>query len=62
MQSITLKAARINANLSRKTVAEKIGKSESTIKNWELGLFYPKQPDIEKLCALYGISYDYLKF
>lgn len=62
MQSITLKAARVNAGFTRAQVAEQVGKSESTIKNWELGKHYPTQPDIEKLCELYGVSYDYLRF
>ena len=32
---ITLKAARVNAGLTQKELAEKIGKSETTIIKWE---------------------------
>lgn len=32
---ITLKAVRVNAGLTQKELAEKIGKSETTIVKWE---------------------------
>lgn len=62
MPKFSLKAARINANMSRKFVAQELGVSESTIKNWELGKTFPNQPMIELICNLYGIPYDYIDF
>ena len=62
MPKITLAAARVNANLTQKQVAETLGVAVSTIKNWESGKTFPKQPMIEKLCELYGIPYDYINF
>ena len=59
---ITCKAARINAGLTQKEAAEKIGVSVSTIKNWETGKTYPKQPEIEKMCAAYNRTYDSINF
>lgn len=62
MKKISLKAARINANLTRKNVVESLGISVPTLQNWELGKTFPKQPMIEKLCELYGMSYDEIDF
>lgn len=62
MPNITLKAARVNAGFTQAMVAEKLGMSVSTIKNWENGNSFPKQPAIEKLCELYGVTYDNIKF
>lgn len=62
MPKISLKAARVNAGLNQAEAAERIGVSVSTIKNWESGKSFPNQPMIEKICELYGVSYDYIKF
>lgn len=62
MLKIKLKAARVNKGLTQKQVANAIGRSASTIKNWENGTSFPKQPDIEKVCDLYGIPYDGIDF
>jgi transcriptional regulator with XRE-family HTH domain len=59
---ISLKAARVNAGLTQAESAERIGVSVSTIKNWEVGRSFPNQPMIEKICEVYGVSYDYIKF
>jgi transcriptional regulator with XRE-family HTH domain len=62
MPKISLAAARINANLTQKQAAEALNVSLSTYKNWENGITYPKQPAIEKMCELYGMPYDYIRF
>lgn len=62
MPQITLKAARVNAGFTQATVAEKLGISASTLKNWERGKTFPKQPQIEALCEIYNVSYDNLFF
>lgn len=62
MPKISLKAARVNKNLTQIKAAELIGVSVSTLKNWESGISYPKQPHIMKMCELYEISYDMLDF
>lgn len=62
MPKITLKAARVNAGLTQVEAAKKIGVSLSTLKNWEAGNTFPKQPQIEAMCEIYGISYDALFF
>jgi len=62
MPKITLKAARVNANLSQSEAAGRIGVAVSTLRNWESGKTFPNQPKIEKICEVYGISFDVLFF
>lgn len=62
MPKITLKAARVNAGMTQTEAAKRIGVSISTLKNWESGNTFPKQPQIEAMCEIYGISYDALFF
>ena len=62
MSKITLRAARVNAKLTQKDVADSLGVSVSTVKNWENGITFPKQPQIEQLCNLYTIAYDCINF
>lgn len=62
MPQITLKAARVNVGLTRAAVAEKLDISISTVKNWENGKTFPKQPQIEQLCEIYGVAYDNIFF
>lgn len=62
MPQITLKAARVNANLSQKEAAETLGIAPSTLRNWEAGKTLPKQDQIVALCLLYGVNYDNIFF
>jgi len=62
MPHITLKAARVNAGYTQAEVADILGVAISTIRNWENGITFPKQPAIEKMCELYAVQYDNIKF
>lgn len=62
MLRITLKAARINANLSQKEAAEQLHISNKTLCNWENGISYPDAEQIAALCKLYGVHYDNIIF
>ena len=59
---VSMKAARINAELNLAEAADKIGVSISTVKNWEAKKTFPNQPMIERICEVYAIPYDMLKF
>lgn len=59
---ISLAAARTNAGLSQKSAAEQLGVTGKTLCNWENGKSFPDQPMIEKICALYQVPYDFIKF
>lgn len=62
MPKITLSAARVNAGYSQKKAAELLGISNTTLCNWENGKTFPDQPMIEKICNLYGVTYDMINF
>lgn len=62
MKKISLKAARVNAGLSQKEAADKLGISNKTLCSWENGKTFPDQPMIEKICMLYVVTYDMIDF
>lgn len=62
MLKITLRAARVNADLSQKEAAKKLGVSNNTLCNWEKGVSYPDAGQIDALCKLYGVHYDSIIF
>ena len=61
---ITLKAARVNAGLTQKELAEKIGKSETTIVKWENYQTGKKISieNLEKLCKILNIGFNDIFF
>ena len=62
MAKMTLKAARVNVDLSQKDAATALGVSNKTLGNWESGTSFPKADQIVSICNLYGVSYDDLIF
>lgn len=58
MIKISLKAARVNADLSQKQVAKALGVSNKTVSSWENGDTFPSAKYIALLCKLYNVSYD----
>ena len=62
MVKITLRAARNNARLTQKEMAEKLGVSNSTVCNWENGVSFPDAEQIDRICDLLGLSYDNINF
>ena len=59
---ITLKAARINADLTQQEVADKLGVSKHTIFNWEGGITKPKKHVLMVLASIYNIDINELKW
>lgn len=53
---ISMKAARVNANLSQQYVAKYLGIDKSTLINWEKGRSSPSINHFAELCKLYKIS------
>lgn len=62
MFKITLKAARVNVGLTQKQAAILLCVSNKTLCNWEKGLAYPTTKYVDKICSLYGVTYDMLTF
>lgn len=59
---ITLKAARVNKNLSREDAAKELGVSVDSLANYETGRTFPTVPIIKKMEALYDVSYNDINF
>jgi transcriptional regulator with XRE-family HTH domain len=59
---ITLKAARVNAGYSQKEAAEILGISNATLCKWENCISFPDAQQIDKICELFGASYDDIIF
>ncbi len=55
---ITLKAARVNADLKQSDVEKKLGFSRSTLTRWETGKCVPRADSLAALCDMYGVSMD----
>lgn len=62
MNTLTLKAARVNAGLSVKAAAEAVGVTEDTMYRYEAGKSSPKIGTAKKLAGLYGVSIDAIDF
>lgn len=58
---ISLKAARINANVTIEQAAKAVGVSCGTIRNWEIGTGQPGYQQFRALCKLYGVDTDTIK-
>lgn len=58
---ITLKAARVNANVTRKEAAKAVGVDPQTIGNWERGKTTPDIGKFHALCQLYGVPMTDIK-
>jgi len=55
---ISMKAARINANLTQAEMASRLGVTKKTIGSWESGKTKPKLDKVEPICSLLGVGYD----
>ena len=60
--SITLKAARVNKNLTQVEAAKMLGISVDTLRQYEAGNTFPSVPTIGKIEALYSVSYNDIDF
>lgn len=59
---ISLTAARVNANLTQKELANRCGVSESTVIAWETGRRFPNLKMLDKIEAAIGMSLNYIRF
>lgn len=59
---ITLKAARVNANLSQKAAAVALGVNVSTIQNYEMGKTIPDWEMVKRIEEVYRFPADFIIF
>lgn len=60
--TLSLQAARINKGLSRAEASRLLGISVSTLSNYERGLREPGAIIFMKMCGLYGIEAERIRF
>ena len=60
MPRISLKAARVNANMTQDEVARRLSKTKPTIVNWENGVTEIKYNDLRELSELYQMPIEYI--
>ena len=61
MPKITLRAARVNADMTQDEAAERMGKSKQTIVIWETGKAAIRYKDLIKLSELYEMPVEYIR-
>lgn len=59
---LTLKALRVNKNLTQEEAAKAIGVSKYTWANYEVGKTYPDVPTIKKIEKVFGVKYSDILF
>ncbi len=62
METLTLRAIRVNLGLSLEEASIRIGVSKDTLSNYERGDTYPDVPTIKRIEDVYNISYDRINF
>ena len=55
---ISLKAARVNAGMTQREAAKRIGVSLSTLQNYETGHTIPDWVTVKKIETAYGVQAD----
>ena len=60
MPRISLEAARVNAGLTQKELANILGISNSTVVNWEKGNTEPSISQLKKISEISGIPMDFI--
>ena len=53
---VSLRAARVNANLSQDEVAKRLRKTPQTVVNWEKGRTKIDMANLKLLCEMYGAT------
>lgn len=61
-KKFTLKALRINENLTQEEAGKRLGVTKDTISRWENGKSYPNAKQIHLIENLYGVNYDTIIF
>ena len=60
--AITMKAARVNANLTQTEAAQALQISKNTLVNYETGKSVPKIDVAKRMAVLYGLTVNDIKF
>ena len=59
---MTLKAARVNKNMTQKQAAVELGVTSETVRSWEKGKTFPNTEQVRKIEEVYGLTYAEIDF
>ena len=59
---VSLKAMRIDKNLTQTALADAVNVTKKTVGAWENGKSMPTIDKIEKICAVLGCGYDDIRW
>lgn len=59
---LSLKAARVNCNLTQEEAAKQIGISQKMLSDWENGKSFPSVKRLPAILKVYNVRYDDLIF
>lgn len=59
---VSLKAARVDKNLTQTDMAKALNVTKKTVGAWESGKSMPKADKIEQICILLGRTYDEIRW
>lgn len=62
MLKITLKAARVNAGISQKEMARRLGIDPGTLRSYEAGKTIPGWNVVDKMREIYGLPLEAINF
>lgn len=60
--TLSLKSARANVGLTQKAAAKELGITQKTLSFWENGKTKPNILAVEKICVLYKVSYENIRW
>lgn len=60
MPRISLEAVRVNAKMTQKEWAERLGVSNNTVVNWEKGNTEPSLSKLREMSQLSGVPMDFI--
>jgi DNA-binding XRE family transcriptional regulator len=55
---ISLKAARVNKDITQEEFAKAVGVNRKTVASWELGKTKPNTGKIDQICNVLNVRYD----
>ena len=59
---VSMRAARVNANLTQTEAAKELQIGIRTLQNWETGASSPRADKMPQICALYGCRIEDIIF
>lgn len=59
---VSIKALRVNAELSQQEASEKLNVTTRTLQNWESNITFPTAAQLVTICEVYGCTLNDISF